>query len=70
MSWRNVAKTLNLPIYDSTAHSRRYRLSDYKGVWDRGWTHHHHELLTLYWQPYLDGKVTMNEARDRLVREV
>ncbi len=33
------------------------------GVWQRGWTKNY-DLLKLYWQPYLDGKTTMNEAID------
>ena len=40
---------------------------DHYGVWNRGWTRYH-ELLGLYWQPYLDGKSTMEDAIDRLVR--
>ena len=42
---------------------------DHYGVWDRGWTRYH-ELLKLHWQPYLDAKVTMDDALDRLVRAV
>lgn len=39
------------------------------GVWERGWTKNH-ELLKLDWQPYLDGRATMDEALDRIVREL
>lgn len=39
------------------------------GVWQRGWTKNY-DLLKLYWQPYLDGKATMDEAIDRLVRAI
>jgi hypothetical protein len=42
---------------------------DHYGVWDRGFTHYH-DLLKLYWQPYLDGKLTMDEALDRMVPEI
>jgi hypothetical protein len=42
---------------------------DHYGVWNRGLTHYH-DLLKLYWQPYLDGKVTMDEALDHLVQEI
>jgi hypothetical protein len=42
---------------------------DHYGVWNRGWTRYH-ELLGLYWQPYLDGKSTMDDAIDRLVRDL
>ena len=42
---------------------------DHYGVWERGWTHYH-ELLKLYWQPYLDGRITMDQALQRLVREI
>src|SRR5205807_4527920 len=31
------------------------------GVWQRGWTKQY-DLLKLYWQPYLDGSVTMVKA--------
>jgi len=37
------------------------------GVWQRGWTKHY-ELLKLYWQPYLDGAVKMDQAIDQLLR--
>jgi hypothetical protein len=36
------------------------------GVWKRGWQKNF-ELLQLYWQPYLDGKCTLDEALDRIV---
>lgn len=36
------------------------------GVWQRGWTKHY-DLLKLYWQPYLDGTMTMDEAIERIV---
>ena len=39
------------------------------GVWDRGWTRYR-DLLKLYWQPHLDGKVKMGRALDRFVREI
>jgi hypothetical protein len=42
---------------------------DHYGVWNRGWTRYH-ELLGLYWQPYLEGKSTMDDAVDRLVRNL
>jgi hypothetical protein len=42
---------------------------DHYGVWDRGWTRYR-ELLGRCWQPYLDGKSTMDDAIDRLVREL
>jgi hypothetical protein len=42
---------------------------DHYGVWNRGWTRYH-ELLGLHWQPYLDGKSTMDDAIDGLVREL
>jgi hypothetical protein len=31
---------------------------------------HYHDLLKLYWQPYLDGKVTMDEALDHVVQGI
>jgi hypothetical protein len=37
------------------------------GVWQRGWTKHL-DVLKLYWQPYLDGAATMDQAIDRIVR--
>jgi hypothetical protein len=39
------------------------------GVWHRGWDKHY-ELLKLYWQPYLDGTVTMDKAIDQIVRAI
>jgi hypothetical protein len=36
------------------------------GVWQRGWTQHY-ELLKLYWQPYLVGRATMDQALDGLL---
>jgi hypothetical protein len=36
-------------------------------VWQRGWSKHY-ELLKLYWQPYLDGTVPMDQAIDQIVR--
>lgn len=37
------------------------------GVWRLGWTKHY-DLLKLYWQPYLDGAVTMGLAIDQFLR--
>ena len=37
------------------------------GVWQRGWTKHL-EVLKLYWQPYLDGTATMDQAIDGIAR--
>jgi len=42
---------------------------DHYGVWERHWQHYH-ELLQLHWQPYLDGRIGMDEALDRLVRDL
>lgn len=42
---------------------------DHYGVWNRGLSHYR-DLLKSYWQPYLDGKVTMEEAIDHLMREI
>ncbi|HTP33157.1 MAG TPA: hypothetical protein VMJ75_13355 [Candidatus Acidoferrales bacterium] len=42
---------------------------DHYGVWNRGWTRYR-ELLGLYWQPYLEGKSTMDDAIDRLVHDL
>jgi hypothetical protein len=42
---------------------------DHYGVWNRGWNRYH-ELLGLYWQAYLDGKSTMDDAIDRIVRDL
>jgi hypothetical protein len=42
---------------------------DHYGVWNRGFTHYH-DLLKLYWQPYLDGKATMDEALDHVIQEL
>jgi hypothetical protein len=39
------------------------------GVWQRGWTKNF-DVLKLEWQPYLDGKATMNEALDKIVRSL
>jgi hypothetical protein len=36
-------------------------------VWQRRWTRNF-ELLKQYWQPYLDGHVTMDEAIDHIMR--
>jgi hypothetical protein len=58
-----VADTLRTLIPD------RVPYPDHYGVWNRGWTRYH-ELLGLYWQPYLDGKSTMEDAIDRLVRNL
>jgi hypothetical protein len=58
-----VADTLRTLIPD------RVPYPDHYGVWNRGWTRYH-ELLGLYWEPYLDGKSTMEEAIDRLVRNL
>ena len=38
-------------------------------VWQRRWTRNF-ELLRQYWQPYLDGKTTMDEAIDQIVRSL
>ncbi len=35
------------------------------GVWQRGWTKHY-EMLKLYWQPYLEGRATMDQPMDGL----
>jgi hypothetical protein len=37
------------------------------GVWQRGWTKHY-ESLKVYWQPYLDGTASMDQAMDGLLR--
>jgi hypothetical protein len=37
------------------------------GVWQRGWNKNF-DLLKLYWQPYLDGKSTMDDALDAIVK--
>jgi len=39
------------------------------GVWQRGWTKHY-DLLKLFWQPYLDGTVTMDKAIEQIVRGI
>jgi len=36
-------------------------------VWQRRWTRNF-ELLEQYWQPYLDGHATMDEAIEQIVR--
>ena len=41
--------------------------ADHYGVWQRGFGHYH-ELALQYWQPYLDGKIDMDDAIDRIVR--
>ncbi len=37
------------------------------GVWQRGWMKHF-ELLKQHWQPYLDGKASMDQALDEIVK--
>jgi hypothetical protein len=69
---REVSHTI---LFYTVAHTVRTLIPvhvpypDHYGVWDRGWTHYH-ELLGVYWQPYLDGKSTMKDAIDRLVRNL
>jgi hypothetical protein len=58
-----VADTVRSLIPGRVPYPDRY------GVWDRGWTRYR-ELLGLYWQPYLDGKSTMDDAIDRIVRDL
>jgi hypothetical protein len=36
-------------------------------VWQRGWTKNF-DVLKLDWQPYLDGKASMDQALDGIVR--
>jgi len=38
------------------------------GVWQRGPLGKCYDVLKLYWQPYLDGKATMDEALDGIVK--
>ena len=39
------------------------------GVWQRGWDKSF-DLLKRYWQPYLDGKASMDEALDEIVKGI
>ncbi len=39
------------------------------GLWQGGWKKNY-EMLKLYWQPYLDGKTSMDEAMDGLLRAI
>ena len=69
---RDVSHTI---LFYTVAHAVRTLVPDHLpypdhyGVWDRGWTRYR-ELLALYWQPYLDGKSTMDVALDRIVRSL
>jgi hypothetical protein len=58
-----VAETVRTLIPDHVPYPDHY------GVWERGWTRYR-ELLSLYWQAYLDGKSTMDDAIDRLVHDL
>jgi hypothetical protein len=58
-----VAETLRALIPDHVPYPDHY------GVWNRGLSRYR-DLLKSYWQPYFDGKVTMEEAIDHLVREI
>lgn len=41
--------------------------ADHYGVWQRGFMRYH-ELIVEYWQPYLNGKASMDEALEQIVR--
>lgn len=56
-----VGEVVSRTVPDHVPYAVHYR------VWERGWTKQY-ELLKLYWQPYLDGKATMNDAIDHLLR--
>jgi hypothetical protein len=43
--------------------------ADHYGVWQRG-LGHYHDLAVQHWQPYLEGKIDMDEAIDRIVRGI
>jgi hypothetical protein len=58
-----VAETFRTLIPDHIPYPDHYR------VWDRGLSQYH-DLLKVDWQPYLDGKVTMDDALDRLMRAI
>lgn len=57
----SVGEVLRRTVPDHAPYAIHYN------VWQRGWTKNF-DLLQRYWQPYLDGKATMDEALDQIVK--